>query len=90
MELKDQIQKYFKLTDKEKSDVLVQIIRIYTSQNQIKYNGFMKVRDLIDIDIEIYKEDDEFELVQALTDIKEAITQLEDEIRNGLIRTTSH
>ena len=84
MELKDQIQKYFKLTDKEKSDVLVQIIRIYTSQNQIKYNGFMKVRDLIDIDIEIYKEDDEFELVQALTDIKEAITQLEDEIRNGL------
>jgi hypothetical protein len=84
MELKDQIQKYFKLTDEEKSDVLVQIIRIYTSQNQIKYNGFMKVRDLIDIDIEIYKEDDEFELVQALTDIKEAITQLEDEIRNGI------
>jgi hypothetical protein len=84
MELKDQIQKYFKLTDKEKSDVLVQIIRIYTSQNQIKYNGFMKVRDLIDIDIEIYKEDDEFELVQALTDIKEAIAQLENEIRKGL------
>jgi hypothetical protein len=84
MELKDQIQKYFKLTDEEKSDVLVQIIRIYTSQNQIKYNGFMKVRDLIDIDIEIYKEDDEFELVQALTDIKEAIAQLEDEIRNGI------
>ena len=84
MELKDQIQKYFKLSDKEKSDVLVQIIRIYTSQNQIKYNGFMKVRDLIDIDIEIYKEDDEFELVQALTDIKEAIAQLENEIRKGL------
>jgi hypothetical protein len=84
MELKDQIQKYFKLTDKEKSDVLVQIIRIYTSQNQIKYNGFMKVRDRIDIDIEIYKEDDEFELVQALTDIKEAIAQLENEIRKGL------
>ena len=84
MELKDQIQKYFKLTDEEKSDVLVQIIRIYTSQNHIKYNGFMKVRDLIDIDIEIYKEDDEFELVQALTDIKEAIAQLEDEIRNGI------
>ena len=84
MELKDQIQKYFKLTDEEKSDVLVQIIRIYTSQNQIKYNGFMKVRDLIDIDIEIYKEDDEFELVQALTDIKEAIAQLENEIRKGL------
>ena len=84
MELQDQIQKYFKLTDVEKSDVLVQIIRIYTSQNQIKYNGFMKVRDLIDIDIEIYKEDDEFELVQALTDIKEAIAQLENEIRKGL------
>jgi hypothetical protein len=44
----------------------------------------MKVRDLIDIDIEIYKEDDEFELVQALTDIKEAIAQLENEIRKGL------
>jgi hypothetical protein len=84
MELKDQIQKYFKLSDKEKSDVLVQIIRIYTSQNQIKYNGLMRVRDLIDIDIEIYKEDDEFELVQALTDIKEAIAEIEQEMRNGL------
>jgi hypothetical protein len=84
MELKDQIQKYFKLNNKEKSDVLVQIIRIYTSQNQIKYNGLMKVRDLIDIDIEIYKEHDEFELVQALTDIKEAIAELEDEIRKEL------
>jgi len=84
MELKDQIQKYFKLSDKEKSDVLVQIIRIYTSQNQIKYNGLMKIRDLIDIDIEIYKEEDEFELVQALTDIKEAIAEIEQEMRNGL------
>ena len=84
MELKDQIQKYFKLSDKEKSDVLVQIIRIYTSQNQIKYNGLMKVGDLIDIDIEIYKEHDEFELVQALTDIKEAIAEIEDEIRKEL------
>ena len=84
MELKDQIQKYFKLSDKEKSDVLVQIIRIYTSQNQIKYNGLMKIRDLIDIDIEIYKEGDEFELVQALTDIKEAIAEIEQEMRNGL------
>lgn len=84
MELKEQIHKYFKLTDKEKSDVLVQIIRIYTSQNQIKYNGLMSVRDLIDIDIEIYKEEDQFELVQALTDIKQAIAEIEDEIRNGL------
>ena len=84
MELKDQIQKYFKLTDKEKSDVLGQIIHIYTSQNQIKYNGLMKVGDLIDIDIEIYKEHDEFELVQALTDIKEAIAEIEQEMRNGL------
>ena len=36
----------------------------------------MKIRDLIDIDIEIYKEEDEFELVQALTDIKEEIAEI--------------
>jgi hypothetical protein len=84
MELKEQIQKYFKLTDKEKSDVLVQIIHIYTTQNKIRYNGLMKIRDLIDIDIEIYKEEEEFELVQALTDIKEAIAEIENEMRNGL------
>ena len=82
MELKEQIQKYFKLTDEEKSDVLVKIIHIYTSQNRTKYNGLMNIKDLIDIDIEIYKGEEEFELVQALTDIKQAINEIENEIRN--------
>jgi hypothetical protein len=82
MELKEQIQKYFKLTDEEKSDVLVKIIHIYTSQNRTKYNGLMNIKDLIDIDIEIYKGEEEFELVQALTDIKQAINEIENEMRN--------
>jgi hypothetical protein len=42
----------------------------------------MNIKDLIDIDIEIYKEEEEFELVQALTDIKQAINEIENEIRN--------
>lgn len=84
MELKEQIQKYFKLTDEEKNEILIQIIHIYTTQNTIKYNGMMKIKDLIDIDIEIYKGEEEFELVQALTDIKTAINEIETNMKNGL------
>ena len=84
MELRERIERYFKMTDEEKSEVLVDIIKIYQEQNFIRHQNQMKIQDLIDIDIDIYTNEDEFELVQALTDINKAIKEVNNEINNGM------
>ena len=84
MELRERIERYFKMTDEEKNEVLVDIIKIYQEQNLIRHNNQQRIQDLIDIDIDIYTEEEEFELVQALTDINKAIKEVENEINNGM------
>ena len=84
MKLREKIEKYFKMTDEEKNEVLVDIIKIYQEQNLIRHNNQQRIQDLIDIDIDIYTEEEEFELVQALTDINKAIKEVENEINNGM------
>jgi hypothetical protein len=84
MELRERIERYFKMTDEEKNDVLVDIIKIYQEQNLYRHNNQKKIQDLIDIDIDIYTNEEEFELVQALTDINKAIKEVENEINNGM------
>jgi len=84
MALRQRIQDYFKLTDEQKSEILIEIIKIYQKENYLRYQNTMKIKDLIDIDIEVYEEEEEFELVQALTDIKNAIIETEKEFKDGL------
>jgi len=84
MELRERIERYFKMTDEEKSEVLVDIIKIYQEQNFIRHQSQKRIQDLIDIDIDIYTNEDEFELVQALTDINKAIKEVNNEINNGM------
>jgi hypothetical protein len=84
MELRERIERYFKMTDEEKNEVLVDIIKIYQEQNQYRHNNQKRIQDLIDIDIDIYTNEEEFELVQALTDINNAIKDIETELRNGM------
>ena len=84
MALRERIEKYFKMTDEEKNEVLVEIIKIYQEQNYIRHQNQKRIQDLIDVDIDIYTEEEEFELVQALTDIKTAIKQVDNEINNGI------
>jgi hypothetical protein len=84
MELREQIERYFKMSDEEKNEVLVKIIKIYQEQNSIIHNNQRRIQDLIDFDIDVYTEEEEFELVQALTDINKAIKDIETEINNGM------
>ena len=84
MELREQIERYFKMSDEEKNEVLVKIIKIYQEQNSIIHNNQKRIQDLIEIDIDIYTNEEEFELVQALTDINKSIKDIETEIRNGM------
>jgi hypothetical protein len=85
MGLQENIRKYFKLSDEEKDGVLVEIIKIYQDE-VFRHKGTFSVKMLIDMDIERYTKEDEFELVQALTDIRTEINNIETEIRkaNGL------
>ena len=80
MELKDKIKKYFKLTDEQKDEVLVEIINVYRDM-VIEHKGMFNTKMLIDMDIKLYTQQEEFELVQALTDIRTAINEIENEIR---------
>lgn len=80
MELRKKVDRYFKLTDEEKNEVLIEIIHIYRQQNALRHQNQMRIQDLIDVDIDIYTEEEEFELVQALTDIKNAIIEISNEL----------
>jgi hypothetical protein len=81
MELRQKIESYFKLTEEEKGLVLVEIIEIYKTQSIREYQSKISIKQLIDIDIVMYTDEEEFELVQALTDIRNAINEVEEEIK---------
>ena len=83
MSLRQKITGYFKKTDNEKNDVLIEIIHMYQTENLIRYNNSMEIEHMIDVDIETYTNEDEYEMVQALTDIKNAINDVKKELRNG-------
>ena len=84
MELKSKIHNYFNLSDEERDEVLVEIVEHYRYECNISFNGNVNIKHLIDWDIILFTEQEEFELVQALTDIRQTIKELEEEIRNGL------
>ena len=86
MSLRHKITGYFKKTDKEKNEVLLEIVHMYKNENFFKYNNSMNIEDMIDVDIETYTNEDEFEMVQALTDIKNAIKEVKEvkEDKDGL------
>ena len=84
MGLKNRIPNYFSLNEDEKDEVLVDIIRIY--KQELASTPYFNIKALIDLDIQRYTVEEEFELVQALTDIKNEINKLEEQIKkeNGL------
>ena len=84
MSLRHKITGYFKKTDKEKNEVLLEIVQMYKNENFFKYNNSMNIEDMIETDIETYTNEDEYEMVQALTDIKNAINDVKKEIRDGM------
>ena len=84
MSLRHKITGYFKKTDKEKNEVLLEIVHMYKNENFFKYNNSMNIEDMIETDIETYTNEDEYEMVQALTDIKNAINDVKKEIRDGM------
>lgn len=86
MSLRQKITGYFQKTNEEKHNVLVQIVQMYKDENYYKYNNLMDIEDMIDVDIETYTNEDEFEMVQALTDIKNAIKEVKEvkEDKDGL------
>ena len=84
MSLRHKITGYFKKTDKEKNEVLLEIVHMYKNENFFKYNNSMNIEDMIETDIETYTNEDEYEMVQALTDIKNTINDVKKEIRDGM------
>lgn len=81
MELRDRLKQYFKLSNDQKDELLVDIVHDYA--DIIEHTG-QSLKQVIDLDIEFFTETEEFEIVQALTDIKNVIEQINNNIRNGL------
>jgi hypothetical protein len=76
MTLREKIQQYFKMTDEEKDTLLVTIVDEY--RNIILRTG-ETLEQIINRDIQFFIENDEFEAVQALTDIKQVLDQINRE-----------
>lgn len=77
-ELNKRVLEYFNMSDEDKDDVLVEIVNIY--KEKISQHKGLGLLEVIEHDIEYFKENEEFEIVQALTDIKQAIIQITNEL----------
>lgn len=77
-ELNKRVLEYFNMSDEDKDDVLVEIVNIY--KEKISQHKGLGLLDVVEHDIEYFKENEEFEIVQALTDIKQAIIQITNEL----------
>lgn len=84
MILRERIENYFKLSPEEKDETLVEIVKIYARVNKEHYDNQAYLYDLIQADIDVFTRQEEFEAVQALTDIKNSITMIEQEILNQI------
>lgn len=84
-DLKYHIERYFKLTDEEKDELLVEIVDTYKVLVETKYHNNVSIMDLIDHDIELFLEHDDFEATQALTDIKNTIIKVQQDLENGRV-----
>ena len=76
MTLRETLQQYFKMTDEEKDTLLVSIVEEY--RNIILRTG-ETLEQIIDRDIQFFIDNDEFEAVQALTDIKQVLDNINRE-----------
>ena len=81
-ELKKRVLDYFNMSDEDKDNILVEIVNIY--RDKISQHKGLGLLDVIEHDIEYFKNEEEFEIVQALTDIKQAIIQITDELYGQL------
>lgn len=82
MSVKNKIRNYFKLNNEQKDELLVEIINIY-KEEIIQHRGMYSMKMLIDMDIQRFTLSEDYEMVQALTDIKNEINQIEEQIKKG-------
>lgn len=69
MEIRDRIKNYFKMTDEEKDLILIEIVNIYIDVKENRFHNNIGIVDLLERDIKIFEESEEFETAQALQDI---------------------
>lgn len=78
--VREQIKNYFKLSEEEKDELLVKIVESYVDVINRNKNSDINIMDFIEHDLEIFVNSDEFEAAQAITDIKNAIIKITDEL----------
>ena len=76
MEIRDRIKNYFKMTDEEKDSILVEIVNIYIDVKENRFHNNVSIIDLLERDIKIFEESEEFETAQALNDILQAYFEI--------------
>lgn len=79
-DIREKIKNYFNLTDEEKDDFLVEIVNHYKNVLLHRYDNSIDIIELLDHDLELFIEADEYEAAQAITDIKNAIIKIKNEL----------
>lgn len=82
MGIKERIKNYFKMTEEEKDEVLTEIIEIYINVHKNRFGGNITVVDLMERDIKVFEDDEEFEAAQALKDILTAYYRILKEMKD--------
>lgn len=80
LEIKEKILQYFKMSEEDKELILLDIIEMY--RNILLDKPGIGLLQAIDYDIDYFMREEHFEIVQALTDIKQIILKIEEELNN--------
>jgi hypothetical protein len=84
MEIIEKLNGYFSSTEAVKEEMLIQVVELYRNDARLSLSVNSTMVQILDKDIEYFKEQENFEIAGALTDLKNAYQKIYDEMINEI------
>jgi hypothetical protein len=84
MEIIEKLNGYFSSTEAVKEEMLIQVVELYRNDARLSLSVNSTMVQILDKDIEYFKEQENFEIAGALTDLKNAYQKVYDDMINEI------
>ncbi len=84
MEIIEKLNGYFSSTEAVKEEMLIQVVELYRNDTRLSLSVNSTMVQILDKDIEYFKEQENFEIAGALTDLKNAYQKVYDDMINEI------
>lgn len=84
MEIIEKLNGYFSSTEAVKEEMLIQVVELYRNDTRLSLSVNSTMVQILDKDIEYLKEQENFEIAGALTDLKNAYQKVYDDMINEI------